>query len=87
MASQRFSLEIDVDEDEEHTEAVARLLLGGNDFTGTGLARRNPADPNIPTVGEDLAVARALADLSHRLIEAAVVRIESFEGRHVSITE
>jgi hypothetical protein len=35
--------------------------------SGSGRARRNPADPSMPGVGDELAVSRALADLSEKL--------------------
>jgi Rv2632c-like len=36
-------------------------------------------------IGEELAAARALSDLSHQLLEAAAARIESFEGHRVNV--
>jgi len=74
-------IEITFDEDDEHTEANARLQLRGVAFHGWGRARRNPTDPNLPMVGEELAAARALADLSHKLVEAAAETISEREGR------
>jgi hypothetical protein len=85
--AQSASVEISIDEDDEHTEAVAAIRLRDRDFTGRGRARRNPRDPNVPVVGEELAVARALADLSHQLIAAAADDIEGFVGHRVSLTE
>jgi hypothetical protein len=67
-------------EDEHETRAAVVLELGGKRFESVGLARRNPADPNVPVVGEELATSRALADLSHELLHAAIKRIEQFEG-------
>jgi hypothetical protein len=61
------------------------LHIGDKEYGGWGRARRNPADPNVPRIGEELAVARALADLSHHLVEAAVVEIESHEGHTVQV--
>jgi hypothetical protein len=87
MNAGRMTVEITIDEDTERTEAIARLELAGEGFEGTGFAQRNPDDPNVPAIGEELAVARALAELSHALIEAAVKRIETFEGHAVRITE
>ena len=81
-----ITVSIEIDENEERTEAKATLALGGNEFAGWGRARRNPADPNVPMVGEELAVARALSELSHRLIDAAAGTIESFEGHPVRLT-
>lgn len=85
--AQSASVDISIDENDEHTEAVATIRLRDRDFTGRGRARRNPRDPNVPVVGEELAVARALADLSHQLIAAAADDIEGFVGHRVSLTE
>jgi hypothetical protein len=74
-------IEMSFEEDAEHTEARATLVLRGARFTGIGRARRNPADPNLPMVGEELAAARALSDLTHKLVEAAAETISTREGR------
>ncbi|HLI72944.1 MAG TPA: dsRBD fold-containing protein [Acidimicrobiales bacterium] len=55
----------------DHTRARASLTLGGATFTGNGRARRNPEDTELSEVGAELAAARALSDLAHRLVEAA----------------
>ena len=47
--------------------------------------RRNPIDPNLPAVGEGIAAARALGDLSHHLLEHAAHEIESWEGHPVKL--
>jgi hypothetical protein len=36
-------------------------------------------------VGQDLAAARALSDLSHQLLHAAAERIEAYEGHPVDL--
>jgi hypothetical protein len=65
-----------------HTEAKALLGVGTDrQFGGWGRARRNPADPEMPRVGEELAAARALSDLAHHLVEEAAHTIEQHEGR------
>lgn len=57
------------------TRARARLRTSGRAaFVGTGLARRNPRHTDVPEVSDDMAAARALADLSHQLYEAAAQR-------------
>lgn len=57
------------------TRARARLRTSGPaTFVGTGLARRNPHHTDVPEVSDDMAAARALADLSHQLYEAAAQR-------------
>jgi hypothetical protein len=80
IASKRWHVEIQIDEQEHQTRAVARThhreetgLVG---LVGVGLARLNPADPDMPEIGDELAVARALSDLSHQLLAAAAGDIE-----------
>ena len=74
-------IEITFEEDADHTEARANLALRGAAFSGFGRARRNPADPSMPLVGEELAAARALSDLAHKLVDAAAESISEREGR------
>ena len=62
-----MTVDIQVDETEERTEAKATLRIRDNEFAGWGRARRNPDDPDVPAVGEEIAAARALSDLPERL--------------------
>ncbi len=73
-------IEMTFHEDGDETEARASIVLRGATFTGWGRARRNPVDPNLPMVGEELAAARALSDLAHQLVEAAAETISGREG-------
>jgi hypothetical protein len=70
-------------EDDQRTEAQVRTVVRGREFAGRGQSRRNPRDPNVPEIGEELALARALADLSHELVDAATASIEAREGHPV----
>ncbi|GAA2525789.1 DUF1876 domain-containing protein [Pilimelia columellifera] len=73
-----IDLYIDEHDDSRSTRADARLLTGaGLNLHGSGSARRNPADQDVPDIGDELAVARALFDLAHHLLEAAAADIES----------
>jgi hypothetical protein len=68
---------IDEHEDQRRTHAEARLRTRDKtSLTGEGVAMRNPADFEVPEIGDELAVARALADLSHQLMETAAGDIE-----------
>lgn len=78
---QTGEIEMAFEEDEDHTEARASLSIRGATFTGKGRAKRNPSDPQMPVVGEQLAASRALSDLSHRLLDAAAEAISEREGR------
>lgn len=82
-----LSISVDLVEDDRHTEATARIAIGGAEYSGRGLAKRAPEDPNVPMIGEELATARALSDLSHRLVDAATNALEDKLGRPVSIEQ
>ena len=64
-------IELRVEEDSEDCEARATLRTSTGVFTGVGTARRNPADPPQPLIGEEFAIARSLADLAAQLDGAA----------------
>lgn len=83
----RATMRVDIalTEDADHCDAVARIRVRDRDFSGRGRARRHPADPQMPLVGEELAVARALSDLSHQLVGAAADSLESALGRPVAL--
>lgn len=70
--SKSWSVRIDLGEHDGKTRAIAHLHTGDRtSLIGTGLARLNPADPNVPEIGDELAAARALSQLAHALLEAA----------------
>jgi hypothetical protein len=80
-----WTVEIVFTEDDDHTRADALLQAGERGFSGWGRARRNPADPSVPVIGEELAAARALSDLAHRLLHEAASAIEQFDGAPVTL--
>jgi hypothetical protein len=82
-----WTVTITFSEDENKTRADAVLQGGVDDLRGWGRSRRNPADPDLPAVGEEVAAARALSDLAHHLLESAAHRIESWEGHRVHLHE
>ena len=83
--SKVWTIEVVIDESVDVTEAKVLLSMKDRELGGWGRARRAPHDPDRPRIGEELAVARALSDLSHQLVEAAVAEIEDFEGHDVNV--
>ncbi|HET8682166.1 MAG TPA: DUF1876 domain-containing protein [Micromonosporaceae bacterium] len=79
-AEKRWTIDIIIDEhdDQRRTRAEARLNTGAATapLCGSGTARRNPVDREVPEIGDEVAVARALFDLAHQLLLAAVLDIE-----------
>jgi len=86
VTKETTEIEILFEEDGDHTEARASIMIRGATFTGSGRSRRNPSDPEVPMVGEELAAARALSDLAHKLVEAAAEAISGREGRPARLT-
>jgi hypothetical protein len=70
-----------LDEHEGQTRARARLTTSDTELTGLGLARCRPGEMDIPEVGDELAVARALADLAHQLLELTAADLETVARR------
>jgi hypothetical protein len=72
-----WTVRIDIGEHDGQTRALARLSTGPaspgapTPLVGTGMARLNPSDPDVPEIGDEVAVARALAQLARKLLGAA----------------
>ena len=78
--SKRWTVEIEFDEHPEtrNTRAEARLLTGDpRDVRGVGRSWRNPHDAEAPAIGDELAAARALADLADHLRAVAGEDLEA----------
>ncbi|HEU5161033.1 MAG TPA: DUF1876 domain-containing protein [Streptosporangiaceae bacterium] len=81
MNAKQWSVEIYITED--GTDTVARAVLTTRDtkkLTGTGRARRNPIDRDVPEIGDEYAVSRALADLADRLSGVASDDVAQMAG-------
>lgn len=75
--AKHWTIDIDIGEDGRETYAEVRLHSGDRDeLRGVGRARRNPSDTDVPQIGDELAVSRALSDLAHKLLSAAIEDIE-----------
>ncbi|MEU5546701.1 DUF1876 domain-containing protein [Streptomyces sioyaensis] len=79
-----WNAEISITEIDSEVRAEARLRgKEGGQLVGQGTARCNPADENVPDIGDELAVARAMSDLSHQLLQRAAHDIEVHTARPV----
>ena len=82
----RWTVEIFVGEEGGRTYAEAALRDDiGNHVLGTGRATLNPADPDVPEIGDEIAVARALTDLGHRLLHTAASDIQAVTHEQVTL--
>ncbi|HEY3259188.1 MAG TPA: DUF1876 domain-containing protein [Pseudonocardiaceae bacterium] len=84
----RWHVDIVIDEHDGRTRAEARLHNPGeSELVGAGMARRNPRDQEVPEIGDELAVARALSDLAHKLLDATAADIEKITHRPAYLAE
>ncbi|WP_442811752.1 dsRBD fold-containing protein [Streptosporangium sp. NBC_01755] len=68
MEAKQWTVQIHITEEGDDTSA--RAVLSTKDdtqLTGVGHARRSPVDQPVPEIGDELAAARALADLADKL--------------------
>ena len=89
MHTRTWTVEIVISEheDERLTHAEARLhSVVREPLRGEGEARRSPQDREVPEIGDELATARALADLAYKLLDVTAGDIEQFTHRSVRLT-
>lgn len=85
-AMKRWNVEILIGEVENRTYAEAQLYDEiRDDLVGTGEARLRPAQRDIPEIGDEIAAARALSDLGHRLLVTAAGDLEDATHDRVSL--
>ncbi|WP_069388070.1 dsRBD fold-containing protein [Cellulosimicrobium cellulans] len=76
-----WRVQVSVVESEGRTTAEAVLVAGPPEHVRTvGRARRDPHDTDIPLIGDEIAVGRALRRLADRLLDDAEADIESSTG-------
>ena len=87
MNTKNWNVEVTLGEKEGLTHAEARLVIGETTKTliGTGTARLSPSDADVPEIGDELATARALSDLAHRLLDTAAGEIEAITHEPVHL--
>jgi uncharacterized protein DUF1876 len=73
-----WPVEVTLHEEGRETRADAHMTRNhGIKVSGHGLARRNPDDREVTEIGEEIAAARALSDLAHKLLSTAAGEIEN----------
>jgi hypothetical protein len=88
ITTKTWHVDVFVYEEGEHTKADAVLHTdAGTELRSSGVARKNPSDREVPEIGDELAVCRALSELSHRLLIAASNDVEENVGAAVRLAE
>ena len=77
LTAKRWTVEVFISEHDGRTHAEARLHTSDDThLSARGTARRDPQDADVPEIGDELATARALSELAHKLLHAAALDIE-----------
>jgi Domain of unknown function (DUF1876) len=85
--TKRWTVELLIGENDGRTYAEANLRTEiGDQLTGAGEAHLHPDDRDVPEIGDELAVARALTDLGHRLLVTAAGDIQQVTNQDVTLT-
>jgi hypothetical protein len=83
-----WNVEIQLFEHDPGTSARAVLHAGADpELEARGQARRAPGDPDVPEIGDEVAVARALRHLADSLLQAASTDLSAIENRKVTLVE
>lgn len=80
-----WRVELRVFESGDDTTAHAVLVAEVPGIEAQGSARRHPQDADVPEIGDEVAVARALRRLSDRLLGVASEDIAAVEGHPVEL--
>ncbi|MEO3794316.1 DUF1876 domain-containing protein [Nonomuraea sp. B10E15] len=83
MDDKQWNVQIWIHEDDEDavtTATVALFTADGKRHESVGRARRNPVDRPVPGIGDELAVGRALSDLSAKLIQDGAEDVAQLSG-------
>ena len=84
--AKRWSVEVFIGEHEGKTRAEARLHTDDpTNLIGIGTSRLNPTDSDVPEIGDELAVSRALRDVADRLLRATSEDIAQIEHAEVHL--
>lgn len=86
MHTHRWTIQVNLSETGAQTVAEAVLHTdAGTELRHEGRARRSPGDRDVPEIGDELAVSRALMGLAHDLFEASVVDVEQNTGESAEL--
>jgi hypothetical protein len=89
LHTRTWTVEVIITEDAEGHRTTAAATLHTDSRTplrGEGEARRRPGETEVPEIGDELATARALADLAYRLLDVTAGDLEQFTRQPVHLT-
>lgn len=87
MNTRKWTVEVELTEQDGTTQATARLQTEPNArvVTGEGTARLSPEDDDVPEIGDELATSRALTDLAGQLLHVSADDISAATHERVTL--
>jgi hypothetical protein len=79
-----WQVDVAIDEHGAETTATARLRWRDQEVVGVGSAKLNPTDRYFATIGDELAVARALFDAAKQIMAVTEDDIENVTNKPVT---
>lgn len=87
MRTKTWTVEVLITEVDRRTTARAVLRTdAGTEVLANGSSSRNPHDEDVSEIGDEVATARALAALAHRLLNAAEEDISASTAQPAHLT-
>lgn len=80
MHVKQWHVDVFLSEEGDLTKARAVLSTDDRALSSAGAAHRNPRDPQVPEIGDEVAAGRALAALSNQLLRVAADDIDASVG-------
>ncbi|GAA4222637.1 hypothetical protein FHR32_003848 [Streptosporangium album] len=84
MESKQWDVQIYISEDDKDDVTTAKAVLmtpDGKRRESVAYARRNPIDQPVPSIGDELAAGRALADLAGKLMREGTEDVAHMAGQ------
>ena len=72
-----WTVDVSIDEHGAETRATARMCWRDQEVVGVGVAKLNPSDRYFATIGDELAVGRALFDAARQIMAVTEDDIEN----------
>jgi hypothetical protein len=86
-AVKEWKVDLMLGENDGRSYAEASLVTEiGDRVVGTGYAWLAPTDYDVPEIGDEIAVGRALRDLGRRLLDTASGDIQGMTGERVRLS-
>lgn len=76
----RWTADVEIEHEARAVRAEIRLTGHRGDYVGVGVVRPGLGDPLVPGIAEELALARAMSDLTEELLTAVTADLEAHTG-------